>query len=221
MIFFYLKPTSDTICSLRWWLFGFGLVLLTAGVFARSYQLKKIHALVKSGQFQATKRIDHLKLVGMIMGVVIAVELIFLLIGQYTDPFKSSIVALDPITLTGEWHCVSSNATIWIGVQSGYLIFLLVLGIYAMYSTWGISSSVDDVRVNIFVIFLCVSLIIVADFTSPTVAVDSGWSWWGIGVMILWSLSMMCSIYIPKVIKVYSGSSSSQSSSKESKSTAQ
>jgi len=73
-----------------------------------------------------------------------------------------------------------------------------------MYSTWGISSSVDDVRVNIFVIFLCVSLIIVADFTSPTVAVDSGWSWWGIGVMILWSLSMMCSIYIPKFIKVYS-----------------
>lgn len=47
MIFFVIEPATFFLCGIRWWFFGFGMVVLSGGVFARSYQLKKIHQLVK------------------------------------------------------------------------------------------------------------------------------------------------------------------------------
>lgn len=47
VIFFVVEPTTNDVCAVRWFFLNLGLILLCGGVFSRSYQLKKIHVLIK------------------------------------------------------------------------------------------------------------------------------------------------------------------------------
>jgi len=133
-----LEPTNDHICKSRWWSIGLGMVVFSGGTFCRSFQLKKIHQLVKSGKYKSSKEINHIKLLFMIMGILTAIELILLLILEVTTPSHSVVVVIDQINRTGQYACANSVPYIWMILQSIYLFCILVMGIYFIYSTWGI-----------------------------------------------------------------------------------
>jgi len=209
-----LEPNLDSICALRWWLMGIGMTILSGGVFCRSYQLKKIHQLLKTGRYGASKNFNHMKLLAIMMGVIVFIEIILLIILQFSSPLETKISIYDPINRLGTYKCDNSVPHLWLIVQSCYLVCILVLGVYAMYSTWGISSSVDDTRVNVLVIFMCLITLGVTD----TVVVFSdqseiAYSWWAISLIAMWSFSMMLSVIVPRMIKSLSKKSSSESRS--------
>jgi len=212
MVLWILTPKSDQICHARWWLKGLGMVIFSGGVFCRSYQLKKIHFLVKSGRYQKSRNFDHIKLLITGMGLIISFEVLLLLILQFSSPFKSVIHETVPVIRYGEYHCENNIRYLWISAQSGYLVFILVLGIYSLYSTWKISSSVDDTRINILMIFICVVVLIVTGvvwgYSNQGEDADV---WWALAVITIWGVCMMCSVFIPKLVK------SKKSSSVESK----
>jgi len=86
------------------------------------------------------------------------------------------------------------------------------MGIYFMYSTWSISSSVDDTRINVLMIFLCLVTMGVGDVIltySPQTELTV--SWWALSLLMVWSTSMMCSIFLPKLVKAAKKSSSAGS----------
>jgi len=214
VIVWTLEPINDSICKGRWWSIGLGMVVFSAGVFCRSFQLKKIHQLVKNGKYKSSKKINHIKLLFMIMGILTAIELILLLLLEITTPSHSVVVVTDVINRTGQYKCDNSIPFIWMILQSIYLVFILGMGIYFMYSTWGISSSVDDTRINILMIFLCLVTLGVSDvIVSYTNQSELAVSWWALSLIIVWSLSMMCSIFIPKLIKHTKSSSGNEMSS--------
>jgi len=74
---------------------------------------------------------------------------------------------------------------------------------------------VDDTRINILMIFLCLVTLSLSDIIiSYTIDQNElAVSWWGLSLIIVWSLSMMCSIFIPKLIKATKSSSGKESSS--------
>jgi len=214
MVLWTIPPTSDQICIARWWLLGIGMVLFSGGVFCRSYQLKKIHQLVKSGRYQKSKNINHLKLLLTCMGIITLIEVIILLILQFTIPFQSSLIVVDEVIRTGVYNCQNDKAFLWVGIQSGYLVCILLMGVYSMYSTWKISSSVDDTRINILMIFLSLVTLavdgVIWGFTGalPSNAEESD-SWWALTIITIWEVCMMCSVFIPKLVKLSKQSSSS------------
>jgi len=211
MVLWTLTPTSDEICSARWWLMGLGMSTFSGGVFCRSYQLKKIHHLIKHGRYQKTKNFDHIRLLSICMGFIVFIEMGLLLILQVTVPFKSEKVILDEVNRIGEYHCINANNPyLWIGTLSGYLVCILLLGIYSLYTTWKISSAVDDTRINILMIFLClVALTLSGVIWGYTGNREESDSWWALSLITIWGLAMMCSVFIPKLAKVKKTASSS------------
>jgi len=212
LVFWSIEPVYNSICMARWWLMGLGMVIFSGGVFCRIYQLKKIHQLLKTGRYGASKNFNHMKLLAIMMGVIIFIEIILLIILQFSSPLETKISIYDPINRLGTYKCDNSVPHLWLIVQSCYLVCILVLGVYAMYSTWGISSSVDDTRVNVLVIFMCLITLGVTD----TVVVFSdqseiAYSWWAISLIAMWSFSMMLSVIVPRMIKSLSKKSSSES----------
>jgi len=202
MIMWTLTPISNAICTARYWLQGLGMIIFSGGVFCRSYQLKKIHELVKSGRYQKSKRLDHMKLLITSMGIITFVEVIILLILQFSDPMESELHVTNEVIRIGEYHCENNLPYIWVSIQSGYLFCILLLGIFSMYSTWRISSSVDDTRINILMIFLCLVTLAVADvvwsYNGPdSVNKEDADSWWALSLITIWELCMMCSVFIP------------------------
>jgi len=202
LVFWSLVPTKDVICSLRWWFKSLGMIIFSAAVFCRSYQLKKIHYLVKSGRYQATKNIDHFRLLSVLMGVITTIQLIILLVLQLVTPLSSTIIITDEVNRLGEFVCTNDVPFIWMIVQSVYLVCILVLGVYLIYSTWGISSSVDDTRINVLMIFVCLVALAVSDvIVGYSFQDDKSYTWWAISLIMIWSLTMMCSIFLPKLVK--------------------
>jgi len=210
MVLWILPPVSDHICRARWWLMGLGMVIFSGGVFCRSYQLKKIHHLIKNGRFQSTKNLDHIKLLVILMGLITFIQLIILLILQFIAPFKSEKPMIDPINLRAEYQCISPLPFLWLALVSGYLFCILILGVYIIYSTWKISSSVDDTRINILTFFICLVTLIVANVVwSYSPQGEDADSWWAISVIMVWGLCMICSVFIPKLVKAAKESTSS------------
>jgi len=214
MMMWTLTPVENIICTARYWLQGLGMVIFSGGVFCRSYQLKKIHQLVKSGRYQKSRRLDHFKLLITSMGIITLVEVIILLILEFSDPMLSELHITDEVNRIGEYHCENKIPFIWVAIQSGYLFCILLLGVYAMYSTWKISSSVDDTRINILMIFLCLVTLAVSDVIWSYNGADSpnkedADSWWALSLICIWEICMMCSVFIPKLIKASKSSSSS------------
>jgi len=202
MILWTLTPTSDEICSARWWLMGLGMSTFSGGVFCRSYQLKKIHHLIKNGRFQKTKTFDHIRLLTICMGFIVFIEMVLLLILEVIIPFKSNKAIFDVVNREGEYHCSNDYTYVWIGTLSGYLVCILILGIYSLYTTWRISSAVDDTRINILMIFLClVALILSGVIWYYSGKKEDSDSWWALSLITFWGLSMMCSVFIPKFVK--------------------
>jgi len=219
MALFTLTPTSNEICISRWWLMGLGMIIFSGGVFCRSYQLKKIHQLIKSGRYQKTKNFDHMKLLATSMGIITGVEVVILVILQFTIPFTSSLEIINEVTRLGEYHCHNPNPILWVSIQSAYLVCVLLMGIYSMYSTWKISSSVDDTRINILMIFLClVALAVSGVVWGYSGHKENSDSWWSLSLILIWAVCMMCSVFIPKFVKARKESSSSSISDKTTKS---
>jgi uncharacterized membrane protein YgdD (TMEM256/DUF423 family) len=215
LVFWSIDPSNDHICTIRWWTKTLGMVIFSGSVFCRSYQLKKIHQLIKSGRYQATKNVDHIRLLCGLMGMIVFVQLIILITLQLLLPLKSQIEIDDVVERVGEYSCnnLDNNAhLIWVTVQSIYLVCILLGGVYALYSTWGISSTVDDTRVNVIAIFLCLIALAVGDVVITYSAEDDkAFSWWAITLIMIWSLSMLCSVFLPRLIKIASRSTSDHS----------
>jgi len=71
-----------------------------------------------------------------------------------------------------------------------------------MFSTWNISSTVDDTRVNVIIIFTCIITAIIGDITMiSNVHSDSDWAWWTFAILTVWSSGMATSVFIPKIVK--------------------
>jgi len=212
LVFWSLNPTTDIVCTVRWWSKTLGMIIFSGSVFCRSYQLKKIHYLIKSGRYQATKHFDHIKLLCALMGMIILIQIIILFALQFTIPLSRQLRITDEVRRIGEYDCNSPDPKghlIWIGVQSGYLVFILLMGVYSIYSTWGISSTVDDTRVNVITIFVCLVALGVGDVVvvdSPLT--DESYCWWAITLIIIWSFSILCSLFLPRIIKIATKSSS-------------
>jgi len=212
LVFWTLVPTMDIICSLRWWFKALGMIIFSAAVFCRSYQLKKIHYLVKTGRYQATKNIDHFKLLTILMGFITTIQLIILLVLQLVTPLSSSINIIDDVNRVGEFVCTNGVPYIWMVVQSVYLVCILILGVYLIYSTWGISSSVDDTRINVLMIFVCLVALAVSDvIVGYSIQDDTAYTWWAISLIMIWSITMMCSIFVPKLVKATKSESENSS----------
>lgn len=144
------------------------------------------------------------------MGILTLIEVILLLILDFSTPFHSTIKIENEINRTGLYKCTNSIPFIWMIIHSLYLGVILVMGIYFMYSTWGISSSVDDTRINVLMIFLCLVTLGVGDvIVAYSDGSELSVSWWGLATTIVWTLSMMCSIFVPKLVKSSKKSSSS------------
>jgi len=221
MITWTLTPISNYLCALRWWLMGLGMIIFSGGVFCRSYQLKKIHKLVKSGRYQKSRNFDHIKLLTSSMGLITFIEVILLFILQLVSPFNSEIYVTDKANRLGEHHCQNEMMVLWVGIQSGYLVCILLLGVYSMYSTWKISSTVDDTRINILMIFICLVSLGVAGviwgYSPSDAGKDDADAWWALSLITIWGICMVLSVFIPKFIKLRKSSSMNSSSTSTSK----
>jgi len=119
------------------------------------------------------------------MSVVILVERIclykyissqiILMCLQLITSYSSELVIIDTITRLGTHNCVNSISFLWIGIQSAYLV--------------GISSRVDDTRINVLTIFICLVELGISDvIIGYSDQSDVSFSWWAMGLIMIWGV---------------------------------
>lgn len=149
VIFFYLVPDEQWVCQFRVWLPAIGYAIFLGAMFSRTYQFYRIFvASVKSRASSPISRGDLTRYAIMEIcahvGLVLLLQICLLVVWTIVDPLKSELSTIDDIERTSSWVCKSERVWLWIGLEIGFFMILLLCGLFVVYRTWDSKNRFPD-----------------------------------------------------------------------------
>jgi phosphate transport system substrate-binding protein len=212
-IFWYLLPDSNTICHLRVWFLTFGITLILASMFSRTWLYLRIYNVVhRLRKFNYKVRYTLESLAGM--AATVTLQLVIMIVWQVMDPYNSSIVITDDINIYGKYQCQSSMIQTWVIVELVFTGAILIWGVYVVYQAWDLRQKAKDskwllIGIYNFIVTICVLVPLVA----TSVNTDDDMMFYIIvcGIVFINVSTILC-VYIPKVFIQYKTYSTSRTS---------
>eukprot|EP01102_Stenamoeba_stenopodia_P002994 TRINITY_DN1292_c0_g1_i1.p1 TRINITY_DN1292_c0_g1~~TRINITY_DN1292_c0_g1_i1.p1 ORF type:complete len:747 (-),score=124.36 TRINITY_DN1292_c0_g1_i1:183-2423(-) len=141
VIFFYLVPDQDWVCQARMWLTGIGFTIFLGSMFTRTFQMHMLLMLLKRNTItknMSKSRIKFKALMQFIMCVsaCILIQVILLIVWTSVDPLKAELSVINEIERTASWVCKGDNVWVWLGLEIGFFVCLIIYGIFVIYAIW-------------------------------------------------------------------------------------
>ena len=152
IIFFYLIPDDKSICQTRIWLFCLGASIFLGAIFTRTLQIHRIYRMNNSKKPLSNATSAHKAIIGAIIdsllgiGISLTVQIVILIVQISVDPLDSVLSTIDKVERTASWVCKSSDTWIWVGLEIGYLVFMLIYGLWVVYRTWDLKAKFGEAR---------------------------------------------------------------------------
>eukprot|EP01101_Sappina_pedata_P010696 TRINITY_DN680_c0_g1_i2.p1 TRINITY_DN680_c0_g1~~TRINITY_DN680_c0_g1_i2.p1 ORF type:complete len:674 (-),score=194.67 TRINITY_DN680_c0_g1_i2:1290-3311(-) len=155
IIWWFLPPYATWVCQLRLWFTACGLSLMLVGVFCR---LLGIHYMYFRVYQQGSLRKSLFSPIPslIVSGLIIAIQLIILILWTSINTFEQGEITVDDLNLEYQDECNSDNIEVWLGIEAGYFALLLLYGIFVLFSTWNIKSSVQESRWVLIACYNCI-----------------------------------------------------------------
>jgi hypothetical protein len=181
-IFWFLYPTSDTICTLRQWFSTLPYVILMGSLYSKiwyQYYFNDSAVVVVTRKFlrgsvlffeehptdatseePKTVKSNLQNSMWLVFVFFLVLQCVLLIIWTATDPFKLGPVD-DDINRTREFVCTSERFATWAGLEFGLLVLEMIWGFVIFYFAWGKQHSFTDIRWNLLLNYnLIVTLIV-------------------------------------------------------------
>jgi len=144
-IWWFLVPDGTWICQLRVWFTAVGLTLLLVGLFCRLVGIHYIYIKVYQKKSLKTTFLSPL-VVAIAALFLFCIQLILLIIWAAVDLWRSQLTQTDTLNLISEYECSSDNIAVWLSLEAVYFAILLMYGVFVLYHTWDIKSSVSEAK---------------------------------------------------------------------------
>ena len=187
-VFWYLVPTTNSICVLRQWVTGLGCIILLATVIGSRWHLSYI---------KEDKNRWARKSIWFII-IAIALQVFIQVLWSGIDSFKLKTQVIDPIDLTMEYTCSSEHITAWICLCIAEIVLLLLWGVYIVFFQ-ATKSSRHEIRWLLINIYNSSLLLVVL---VPVFAVQKGDLDWSVMLIVLiFAASNVVSVLAPMLIR--------------------
>lgn len=171
IVFFYLVPDERWICQMRIWFVGLGFSLFLGAIFTRTLQIYRIFRISNSKRGPKTNKARKGSILknsakDCFMGIGVNLAIQFAILGTMSgvDPFDAVLSTIDEVLHTASWVCKASDMWIWLGLEIGFFVTMLLYGGYVVYRTWSLKAKFDEGRWLLICVYnmICTMAVLVA-----------------------------------------------------------
>jgi len=209
IVFWWLLPDQDYVCQLRQWLTGLGLCIIFSGLFARLWQIQYIYYQVHHKK-ELSIRVLSTKVIFIASALIILLQIILLVIWSSVDTWKSRLAVSDSLRLEAKWECHSNDITVWLALEAAYFAVLLLYGLFVVYSTWKIRSSVTEARWVLIAIYNTILCLAIEITLLQTLYIDDDTIFYlAVIPLVFVVVSLSAAIFAPKFFQFLKAATSS------------
>ncbi|CAF3496543.1 unnamed protein product [Rotaria sp. Silwood1] len=205
----YVEMIMNIICPIRVWILCISFTLAFGSMFSKTWRVHSIFTNINT-----TKRGIHDSRLLAIVGLLLFIDLIFLIAWQIFDPIHRILVYPAAHRLTDNQDmeiipyrekCKSKNMSVWIVVLILYKGLLMFYGSFLSWKTRQVTiPALNDSRyigLSVYIVFICCTLGSLVVFI-PSEQMQLSYFLRSFFIVIC-TTATVCLVFVPKVIEVY------------------
>ncbi|CAF1073773.1 unnamed protein product [Rotaria sordida] len=205
----FVEIIMNIICPIRMWILCISFTLAFGSMFSKTWRVHSIFTNIN-----ITKKGIHDSRLLAIVGLLLFIDLIFLIAWQIFDPIRRTLVYTAPHRLKDNpdieiipyrEECKSKNMTLWIVVLILYKGLLMFYGSFLSWKTRHVTMpALNDSRyigLSVYIVFICCTLGSLVVFI-PSEQMQLSYFLRSFFIVIC-TTATVCLVFVPKIIEVY------------------
>ncbi|CAF4188269.1 unnamed protein product, partial [Rotaria sp. Silwood2] len=205
----YVEIIMNIICPIRVWILCISFTLAFGSMFSKTWRVHSIFTNINT-----TKRGIHDSRLLVIVGLLLFIDLIFLIAWQIFDPIQRILVYpashrlkdnQDIEIIPYREECKSKHMSLWIVVLILYKGLLMFYGSFLSWKTRNVTiPALNDSRyigLSVYIVFICCTLGSLVVFI-PSEQMQLSYFLRSFFIVIC-TTATVCLVFVPKVIEVY------------------
>ncbi|CAF2218499.1 unnamed protein product [Rotaria magnacalcarata] len=205
----YVGTIMNIFCPIRVWILCISFTLAFGSMFSKTWRVHSIFTNINT-----TKRGIHDSRLLAIVGVLLTIDLIFLIVWQMLDPIRRVLVYSAPHRLKDSQdteiipcreECKSKNMSLWFVVLVLNKGLLMFYGSFLSWKTRHVTMpALNDSRyigLSVYIVFICCTLGSLVIFI-PSEQMQFSYFLRSFFIVIC-TTATVCLVFVPKIIEVY------------------
>ncbi|UJR37456.1 hypothetical protein I4U23_030159 [Adineta vaga] len=205
----YSKIIMNIICPIRVWILCISFTLAFGSMFSKTWRVHSIFTNINITK----KGIHDSRLLGLV-GILLLIDLIFLISWQIFDPIHQQLIYNPPIRsknnpdidiIPYREECKSRNMSLWFVILIIYKGLLMFYGLFLSWKTRHVTiPALNDSRyigLSVYIVFICCTLGSLVIFI-PSEQIQFSYFLRSFFIVTC-TTATVCLVFVPKIIEVY------------------